>query len=76
VDAERVGSQIPSDQPTYNTQMNMDKYFHAVVINMTTGPKKVRKSIVALKWYANNREQIRKKFSVESESTSLCIKAK
>jgi hypothetical protein len=48
VDDERVGGRIPSDQPTYITRMNVDKYFHAVVVNMTTGPKTDRKSIVAL----------------------------
>jgi hypothetical protein len=74
VDAERVGGRIPSDQPTYITRMNVDKYFHEVVVNMTTTPKTVRKSIVALKWYADNKEHIGEKFSVESETTSLCLK--
>jgi hypothetical protein len=36
VDAERVGGQIPSDQPTYITQMNLDKYLHAVVVNVVS----------------------------------------
>jgi hypothetical protein len=53
----------------------VDKYFHAVVVKMTTTAKTVRKSVVALKWYADNREHVGKNFSVESESTALCLKA-
>jgi hypothetical protein len=75
VDGERVGGRIPSDQPTYITRLNVDKYFHAVVVKMTTTAKTVRKSVVALKWYADNRGHVGKNFSVESESTALCLKA-
>jgi hypothetical protein len=49
VDGERVGGWIPSDQPTYITRLNVDKYFYAIVVKMTTGPKRVRKTVVALK---------------------------
>jgi hypothetical protein len=54
--------------------MNVDKYFHTVVVNMTDGPKMVHKTVVALKWYTDNHEHIGKQFSVESKSTLLCLK--
>jgi hypothetical protein len=54
--------------------MNVDKYFHAVVVNMTIGVKTVRRTVVGLKWYADNHKHIGKKFSVESESALLSLK--
>jgi hypothetical protein len=74
VDEERTAGRIPSDQLTYISRTNVDSYFHAVVVKFTTAPKTVRKSLVALQWYADYREHVGKKFKVESESTILCMK--
>jgi hypothetical protein len=74
IDGEREAGRIAADQPTYISRTNVDLYFHAVVVKFTTAPKTVRKSLVALQWYADYREHVGQKFKVESESTMLCMK--
>jgi hypothetical protein len=73
VDTVRAAGHLPAG-PYYLTRENVDRYFLAVVVNMTAGAATVRKEVSTLQWYANNREHVGPvNFEVENDVVILCL---
>jgi hypothetical protein len=74
VDAERAAGRLVAGA-YYLTRENVDRYFLAVVVDMTAGKASVRKEVSALQWFANNREHVgADRFVVENAIVLICLK--